>query len=109
MRRYIRSSHSISDSVIKQAVEFAEGFKGSRIDIENHVIEIPFSSNSTEADLMSESMLGKWFKDNGFNVSFERKDVEYNTQGTWRNARGWNRESGHKAYLRNRLVGIFTW
>ena len=107
MKRYIRSS--VNSDMIAKAIDFAKDFKGAIIDSDNKHIEIPFSSSSTEEDLMSEGMLGRWFADNGFDIHFEKKDVEYITQDTWRNARGWNREKGHTAYLRNRLVGIIEW
>ena len=107
MKRYIRCTE-VSQSILQQAAEFAEGFKGSVVDLENHTIMIPFYSSSTESDLMSEGMLGRWFADNGFDVSFERRDVEYTTKGDF-NVRSMTKYKGKTAYLRNRLVMTATW
>ena len=53
-------------------------------------------------------MLGRWFADNGFDVSFEKRDVEYTTKGDF-NVRSMIRYRGRTAYLRNRLVMTATW
>ena len=95
--------------VIEQAVEFAKGFKGNRIDTEEHMIIIPFGKDTTEEEVMGEGMLGKWFADNGFDITFSTGDIEYMTKGGWMNYSGWVKESGHKAYLRNRLIATITW
>lgn len=97
-----------NDLPVDQAVKFAKDHKGSTIDLNNHKIVIPFSKDSTEEDLMSEGMLGKWFIDNGFNIEFTRGDMEYTTQDKF-NSRSMNRTRGQKAYLRDRLIGIITW
>lgn len=97
-----------NDLPVDQAVKFAKDHKGSTIDLNNHKIVIPFSKDSTEEDLMSEGMLGKWFIDNGFNIEFTRGDMEYNTQDKF-NSRSMNRTRGQKAYLRDRLIGTITW
>ena len=107
MKRYIKCAE-IPKSTLLQAIDFAEGFKGSVVDLENHTIMIPFYSSSTESELMSEGMLGRWFADNGFDVSFEKRDVEYTTKGDF-NARSMTRYRGRTAYLRNRLVMTATW
>ena len=107
MKRYIKSS-GISTSVLDQAVKFAEGFKGATIDVDNHLIVIPFSSNSSEDELMSEGMLGKWYVDHGFDISFNRGDLEYQTKGEF-NSRSMTKYRGHKANLRNRLIATITW
>ena len=107
MKRYIKCAE-IPKSTLLQAIDFAEGFKGSVVDTENHIIMIPFYSSSTESELMSEGMLGRWFADNGFDVSFEKRDVEYTTKGDF-NARSMIRYKGRTAYLRNRLVMTATW
>lgn len=99
---------SVSQQAIKKAVEFAESHKGSVIDLDGHKIVIPFSKDSTEEDLMSDGMLGKWFIDNGFDISFEKRDVEYVTKDKF-SVRGMNRTKGHKANLKDRLVGTITW
>ena len=106
MIRVIESN--LPDEVIRKAAEFAKGFKGSKIDLDNHIIVIPFSKDSTEEDLMSEGMLGKWFSDNGFDIEFTRGDLEYTTQDKF-NSRSMNRTRGQKAYLRDRLIGTITW
>ena len=49
MIRVIESN--LPDEVIKKAVEFAKGFKGSKIDLDNHIIVIPFSKDSTSKKL----------------------------------------------------------
>lgn len=108
MKKYIRAN-SIPNSVLDQAVKFAEDHKGGTVDLDNHIMTIPLSSGSVEDDLMSEGMLGRWYEDNGFTVSFSTGDVEYITQPKWTNYRGWNQQSGHKAYLRNRLIMTVTW
>ena len=105
MKRYIRSN-TISDAILQQAITFAKGIKGSTVDLDNHIITIPFSS--TEQELMEDGMLGSWFKNNGFDISFERRDVEYQTKGSF-NTRSMTKYSGHTAILRNRLVMTATW
>lgn len=107
MKRYIKSS-TISKSIVDQAVEFAEGFKGSTVDLDNHIITIPFGSDSTVDFVMDDGMLGKWFEDNGFDISFEKRDVEYMTKGEF-NPRSMTKYKGRTAYLRNRLVMTATW
>ena len=107
MKQYIRST-TISDSVLNQAVDFARGFKGNTVDLYNHLIVIPFESGATVDDLMSDGMLGAWFQDNGFDISFEVKDVQYITKGTF-NPRSMTKYAGKVAYLRNRLVMTATW
>ena len=106
MIRVIESN--LPDEVIKKAVDFAKDRKGSKIDLDNHVIVIPFSKDITEDDLMSDGMLGKWFTDNGFKIEFSRGDVDYTTQDKF-NSRSMNRTRGQKAYLRDRLIGTITW
>lgn len=64
---------------------------------------------TSEEDVMNEVGLGTWFQDNGFDIKLERKDVEYTTQDTWLNYRGWQRSKGHQAMLRDRLVLTATW
>ena len=97
-----------SESIVR-AQRFAEGFKGSAIDIDNHIIQIPFSSNTKESDLFGPLGTGTDFKNRGFDVSFEKRDVEYMTQGSWISRRGFERSNGKKAYLRNRLVMTLKW
>ena len=106
MKRYIRCS--VSKDIITKAVEFAEDFKGATIDLENHMITIPFASGVTEELVMEPGMLGDQFVQNGFDASFEINDVEYETKPEM-NYRSMTRTKGHKAYLRNRLIGTFTW
>lgn len=106
MKKYIRCS--ISNDVLKQAIAFAEDFKGHNIDLDNHIITIPFSSTSTEELPMSDGMLGRWFQENGFDISFHRGDVEYTTNGNF-NVRSMRKERGRTAYLRNRLIATVTW
>ena len=106
------SAGEVTQQDIEQAIKFAESDKGHThplIDLENRIIKIPFGSSTTEADLMSEGMLGDWFKNHGFNVSFEKGDYEYTTQGEWINRRAWTRTAPKKAYLRNRLIMVITW
>lgn len=97
------------NETIKQAIEFAKSHKGAQASVEDKTIVIPFSSGTTEADIMEDGMLGKWFSDNGFSISFRTGDVEYMTKGGWINYRGAVRSSGHVAYLRNRLIMTATW
>ena len=107
MKLYIRSS--ISPDIISQAENLIKSLKGSYVDRENHEIVVVFPPHATKEQVMDEGMLGKWFVDHGFDVSFEVKDVEYQTQGEWTNYRGWVREKPHTAYLRNRLVLTARW
>lgn len=107
MKRYIKSS-TIPETTLNQAIKFAEGIKHSTVDLNNHIIIIPFGSTSTEDILMSEGMLGKWFADNGFDIKFSRGDYEYQTQGEF-NHRSLTKYKGHKAFLRNRLIATITW
>lgn len=107
MKRYIRCTE-IPQSILQQAIEFAEGFKGSTVDLANHRITIPFGSDSTVDFLMDDGMLGRWFADNGFDISFEKRDVEYTTKGDF-NVRSMIKYKGRTAYLRNRLVMTATW
>ena len=107
MKKYIRPV-TISDATLQQAIDFANGFKGSVVDLDNHIIEIPFSKDATKEELMEEGMLGVWFQRAGFTVSFDNKDVEYQTKGTF-NPRSMTKYSGHTATLRNRLVMTATW
>ena len=106
MKYYIKCS--VDNSTLQKAVDFADGFKGSQVDLENHTIIIPFYATSTEEELMSEGMLGRWFADHGFTVSWSRGDVEYMTKGEF-NTRSMTKYKGRKANLRNRLIGTFTW
>ena len=108
MKRWIHAAVE-SDDVIQKAVDFASDFKGSQVDLQNHVIIIPFSPGISEEFVMEPGMLGRWFADNGFNVEFSKGDVEYTTKPEWTNYRGLERSKGHKAFLRNRLIGKFTW
>lgn len=108
MKRYIRAS-SISADTLKQAVEFAKSFKGYQIDESNHIIVIPLARGLSKETFMKSGMIGDWFLQNGFDISWSHGDVEYITQPEWRNSRGWNRASGHKAYLRDRDIATITW
>lgn len=77
-------------------------------DIDNHKIIIPFPSGVTEQDLMEPGMLGEWFKTKGFDISFRKGDMEYQTKGNF-NTASMRKEKGHTAYLRNRLIMTVTW
>lgn len=101
----------MDDRNLSIACNYATFYKGYTIDIENHIITIPFSKDHTENDIpyiMQEGSIGKWYVDNGFNVSFEVRDVEYITKPIFE-ARSMTSYKGHKAYLRNRLVATITW
>lgn len=108
MKRYIRAT-TISNDILKQAIQFAEGFKCCKIDRDNHIIIIPLDANMSYETFMKPGMIGDWFLQNGFDIEWSHGDVEYTTQPEWRNSRGWNRDSGHKAYLRNRDIATITW
>ena len=113
MKRWIHASTEISAEILWKAQEFAKRFKGAKVDLENNEIVIPFdknaTENATEDEIFNELGLGTWFKDNGFDVQLERKDVEYTTKGEWLNYRGWQRSKGHPAMLRDRLVLTARW
>lgn len=109
MKRWIHASNDLDPEMILKIKEMIKRLKGSWIDEENHVITVVFPKGTTKEDAMEDGMLGAWFRDNGFDYVFEQGDYEYTTQDTWRNYRGWDREKGHKAFLRDRLIGRFTW
>lgn len=102
-------NESLAQEVINQGIDFVKTLPHTDIDLENHKIVVPFSKGTTEEDLMQEGMLGYWFVNHGFNVFFEYGDYEYTTKPTWTNYKGWNRASGHTAYLRNRTIMTITW
>lgn len=99
----------ISNEILIQAFNHAKSFKGHIIDESNHTIIIPFNKGITEQDVMDDGMIGKWFIDNGFHVSFEIRDFEYTTKDTWINYKGFTRSKGHKATLKNRLIATITY
>lgn len=110
MKRYIRASEIPTD-VLNQAVYHAKssGDRGTIIDLDNHLMVIPFSSGTTKEDLFEEGMLGDWFIQNGFKVDTEVRDFEYSTKGTF-NPRSMTRyNAGNKRYLKNRVVLTITW
>lgn len=109
MKRMIRASKEITPQVLFEAEEHIKGLKGSSVDRDNHIITVVFPKGFSEDDAMEDGTLGSWFRDKGFDISFSQGDHEYTTQDTWRNARGWSREKGHKAYLRDRLIMTATW
>ena len=109
MKRYIRSSDDISYALLKQAMDMVKCFDHTEYDIANHRIVVPLSPRTTQDDIMQEGMLGKWFVDNGFELSFTTGDFEYLTKGTL-NTRAMRREgAGNKRYLRNRIIMTITW
>jgi len=99
----------VDDAAIRDAIFWLHDLKGYQADVNEHWIFAPMEKGLTAEDMMQEGMLGSYFKEAGFTVSFEKKDVEYMTKGSWRNYRGWDREEGHKAYLRNRICMTLTW
>lgn len=113
MKRYIRAS-TIPDDIIKTAISYASsGDKGTIIDRDNHRIDFVCSKGVSESFIMEEGMLGDWYAKNGFDVSFDVKDVPYDTKARTKEgyrfgALGSNIPS-HTAYLRNRLVMTITW
>ena len=101
----------MNENTIQLAIKHASTFKGNTIDIENHIITIPFSAGRTEDDineLMESGSLCNWYIENGFNVSFEVRDVEYMTKATV-TSRSLIYNKPRKAFLRNRLVATITW
>ena len=108
MKRYIKSTTEISDATLQQAVAMVKSNRQAVVDLANHSIIVPCSSGVTEEDLMSEGMMGRWFEDHGFDVSFSTGDFEYTTKDQF-NPRSMSRSSGHKSYLRNRLIMKITW
>ena len=93
----------MDERTLNIAFAYAKLYKGHTIDTEKHVITFPFKSGITERDIpkiMKSGCIGKWYSDNGFNVEFTMKDVEYKIDVG----------SIHKtSYLRNRLVATITW
>lgn len=101
MKRYIRSStNRIQDNLY----EIEQMLGRLKYVVDGDEIRVALNSTDTEELLMSEGMLGRWFADRGYDVSFTRGDFEYTTKPEWTNYRGIERSKGHKAYLRNRLI-----
>jgi hypothetical protein len=99
----------MTEQILKRAFEFAEnGDKGTVIDRENRIITLVCCKGATKEMLMEEWGLGYWFIQNGFNVEFEQRDIEYTTKGTF-DCHSCTSYRGHKAYLRNRVVMTITW
>lgn len=101
----------MDNTVLELAIKYASNFKGSFADTENHIITVPFSAGRTKDDipeLMQSGSLCNWYIENGFNLSFEVRDVEYTTKPTF-NTRSMTSYRGHTAFLRNRLVATITW
>jgi len=99
----------VRETDIDYIVNYADTMRGSSVDMDNNVIQIPFSPNTVEDDLYGEFGIATELQRRGFDVSFDKKDVEYTTKGSWINYRGSVRKSGQKAYLRNRLVMTVQW
>lgn len=87
----------MSREIILKAVELTNTIKHAVIDIENNKMVLPMPKGITEAEMMEDGMMGKWFADNGFTISFKICDFAY--QPRYR----------HTSYLRNRLVMTVTW
>ena len=109
MKRWIHAASEITPQVLSEVEDQIKSLRGSYIDRDNHVVVVPFPKGFTEEEVMQEGMLGDWFVKKGFQASFEQGDHEYITQPEWINYRGSVRSKGHKAYLRDRLIGKFTW
>lgn len=112
MKFYLNEStdkKEIDPEILWQARCHAVRFRGATVDIDNHEIVIPLDKGATEEELFNEYGLGTWFKDNGFDVSLDRRDVTYTTKGDWINYRAITRSKGHNATLRDRLVLTVTW
>ena len=110
MKRYIKSTSStIRLSDIQSELEaMLKTRKYYNLDYDRNILEMPCSAGITESDMLAEGMLGDWFKQKGFNVSFRKGDFEYTTKPTWINYRGSVQSKGHTAYLRNRLIMTIT-
>lgn len=110
MKRYIKAASSnIHLSDIRSDLEaLLKGRKYYNLDYDNDILEIPCSAGITEDEMLEDGMLGDWFKQKGFNVSFRKDDFEYTTKPTWINYRGSVQSKGHTAYLRNRLIMTIT-
>lgn len=110
MKRYIRANNSaykLSD--IRSELEpILKSRKYYNLDYDNNVLELPLSVGITEEEMMEPGMLGDWFKQKGFNVSFRTGDFGYTTKPTWINYRGSVQSKGHTAFLRNRLIMTVT-
>lgn len=104
MKRCIKCT-TVTNDAIWEAERFANQYKHSIIDLQNHSIIVPLGTGSRESDLMSPTGWGKYLQNLGFNVSLKRGDFEYETQD--------NRSCGftdfNKRYLRNRLIVSITW
>ena len=98
-----------NNGTITDAINISKRFKGAKVDIDSRTIILPCSKGITEEELLWDGMLGKYFMDCGFNVSFETMDIEYTTKGKWINYTGCVFEKGHTAWLRNRLCMILKW
>lgn len=96
----------VSYEDVKKACEFANRFKQSVVDVKNKKIVIPYSPGMTEKEITSPGMMGAWFTEHGFNSEYEVRDFEYTTLSGFVTYTGIKPK---KAYLRNRLVGTYTW
>ena len=110
MKRYIKfTTSNIRLSDIRSELEpLLKSRKYYNLDYDNNVLEIPLSTGITEEEMLEPGMLGDWFKQKGFNVSFHTGDFEYTTKPTWINYRGSVQSKGHTAFLRNRLIMTVT-
>lgn len=107
MKRYIRTDSIYGESRIADNLnEIEQMLKGMRyfISDDNSYIDVILPSGFTESTLMSEGMLGKWFEDHGYNVSFRTGDYEYTTKPEITNYRSMEKRKGHTAFLRNRCI-----
>ena len=102
MKRYIRSSSRIQDNMyeLENRLSGLKYFVGS----DGSYIDVILPKGYTEETLMSEGMLGRWFEDHGYNVSFRTGDYEYETQPEIINHRSMEKRKGHTAFLRNRCI-----
>ena len=109
MKRYIRAS--VTNTSLQEMIQFAKGFKGYTIDLDKHIITIPFSPYTEVEDLQGRPYgFIPFAEDNGFTVTFETRDVPYMTKQPWsRSLFDDVRNKSHVAYLRNRLVATVTW
>ena len=102
MKRYIRSS--ATNRIQANLAEIEEMLGRLKYVVDDDEIRVAFSASDTPESLMDEGMIGRWFADRGYDVSFHRGDFEYTTKPDWINYRGSIRSKGHTAYLRNRLI-----
>lgn len=102
------NKNTVSSLDVYNAVVFADKMQGSFVDEANKIINIPFGPRTKEKDVSGPLGTATYFRNQGFNVTFETRDVEYKSKTRGSIRRGFD-EGGRIRYLRNRLVMTLRW